>query len=563
MTAPAPASSTLTPPRVAPPSGGAAPPGAPPDGPPFQSALEESARTASAEGQQQSRQSLSGGRHAAAFSQPADAKASASSGARHARGESAFAGASFVRPGADSHTTAATPAGTAQSTPVPEPATSDSPATTPGPTIAGEQSAAALPLAAAGNASVTGLSGTTPAGTRTGTKLPAMAAAPTAVTPEPSATAADSIATPSAGMSSSAESGALPATANAHGEPTTAGAPELASPPSSTPVVASAPSTAPAAGTSNASSTSALPTPQPNTPTTGVPAPAAGAPGADASAARSAHPAAAPLAAAPSIPTPPRGASSATSARGLRLDVASDAPTAPAAPAAPGSPATPTGSMPALTQTVDPAAASSTPAASGTGQSVATPAVAPPPGDAAPLADSFAPAQPASAPSDDPTPASGYGVDLQQTIEAVHTTIELATRQGLSQARIALAPAELGEIRIHLSQSASGLVARLTADTSAGAQALNEGRAELRSSLSSLGLSAMHLDTSAFQSGAHGQAHQSAQRSLDPGLARRARTGEGEGGDTDSESDTDTTQLPDSPSGAPRSSRGALVDVLA
>ena len=204
--------------------------------------------------------------------------------------------------------------------------------------------------------------------------------------------------------------------------------------------------------------------------------------------------------------------------------------------------------MPALTQTVDPAAASSTPAASGTGQSVATPAVAPPPGDAAPLADSFAPAQPASAPSDDPTPASGYGVDLQQTIEAVHTTIELATRQGLSQARIALAPAELGEIRIHLSQSASGLVARLAADTSAGAQALNEGRAELRSYRSPRSASRRCTSTRAPSNPAP---------TVRPTSPRSARStpaspgvpgqGEGEGGDTDSESDTDTTQLPDSP----------------
>jgi flagellar hook-length control protein FliK len=193
--------------------------------------------------------------------------------------------------------------------------------------------------------------------------------------------------------------------------------------------------------------------------------------------------------------------------------------------------------------------------------SLAASAVAPPFGATAPVADSLAPTQPAPATGESAAPASGYGVDLQQTIEAVHATIELASRQGLSQARIALEPEGLGAIRIHLSQSASGLVARLTADSSAGAQALSEGRAELRSSLASLGLSAMHLDTSAFQSGTHGQAHQPAPRSLDHGLGRRAaQTGEGEGDDTDSDTDT---QLPDSSSGTPRSSRGALVDVLA
>jgi hypothetical protein len=91
-------------------------------------------------------------------------------------------------------------------------------------------------------------------------------------------------------------------------------------------------------------------------------------------------------------------------------------------------------------------------------------------------------------------PSVGYGVGLQQAIEDLHGTIQLAARQGLTQARIALEPEELGEIRIHLTQTADGLIARLTAETSTVAQALASGHAHLRQSLSSLGLHLARLD---------------------------------------------------------------------
>ena len=37
---------------------------------------------------------------------------------------------------------------------------------------------------------------------------------------------------------------------------------------------------------------------------------------------------------------------------------------------------------------------------------------------------------------------------MQEMIESIHATIELAARQGVSQARIALQPAELGEMAV-------------------------------------------------------------------------------------------------------------------
>jgi flagellar hook-length control protein FliK len=175
---------------------------------------------------------------------------------------------------------------------------------------------------------------------------------------------------------------------------------------------------------------------------------------------------------------------------------------------------------------------------------------------AVPLLDaSPAPGAPSSAPVSQ-SPASGYGVDLQQTIEAVHATIALASRRGLSQARIALAPEELGEIRIHLSQSASGLVARITASTAAAAQALTEGRAELRSSLSSLGLTSLHLDTGAFESGSQREGRAAPHSAASSSSARQAP-------DVDDESDAPSLDPPSDPTPIARLSRGALVDVLA
>lgn len=89
-------------------------------------------------------------------------------------------------------------------------------------------------------------------------------------------------------------------------------------------------------------------------------------------------------------------------------------------------------------------------------------------------------------------------VPMQDMIEAIRATIEIAARGGAAQARIALQPEELGHISIRLSQTSSGLLARVTADTAAGAQALSESRSELHQSLSSLNLPLLRLDISSF-----------------------------------------------------------------
>jgi hypothetical protein len=106
-----------------------------------------------------------------------------------------------------------------------------------------------------------------------------------------------------------------------------------------------------------------------------------------------------------------------------------------------------------------------------------------------------APAQVISTPAGaSQAPLLGQGVGMQDMIEGIRATVDLATRQGLAQARIALAPADLGDIRIHLSQTADGLLVRVTADTPVAAQALSQGRAELHQSLSTLGTTLLRLD---------------------------------------------------------------------
>ncbi len=180
----------------------------------------------------------------------------------------------------------------------------------------------------------------------------------------------------------------------------------------------------------------------------------------------------------------------------------------------------------------------------------------------APPATDQSPQAPSAIGGGAPGPALSYGVGLQQAIEAVHATIELATRQGLSRARIALSPEELGEIRIHLSQSAQGLIARVTADTPAAAQALAEGHLELRQSLHSLGLTALHMDTSAFD---HASAEQRDGRAHEPstfGATSNSRQSSDLEGDEDQDAAL-TSATATSATGARAPANGSLVDVLA
>jgi len=166
----------------------------------------------------------------------------------------------------------------------------------------------------------------------------------------------------------------------------------------------------------------------------------------------------------------------------------------------------------------------------------------------------------APTPSVQPAPAAAANApqltaraELGEMIDAIHATIELAARRGATQARIALQPEELGEIRIHLSQSADGIVARLTAATPAAAQALASGRGELHQSLSSLGATLLQLDIGMFES-REGRRQEIAG---EPGSGRTAAAPTEE---DESIAATGGATADAAPSG---SALGALVDVLA
>jgi flagellar hook-length control protein FliK len=143
---------------------------------------------------------------------------------------------------------------------------------------------------------------------------------------------------------------------------------------------------------------------------------------------------------------------------------------------------------------------------------------------------------------------------MQDMIDAIRATVEIAARAGSTQARIALEPEELGHISIHLSQTSEGLLARVTADTPAAAQALAGARAELHQSLSSLNLTLLRLDVGA--SGSREREDRSAQNSQKTNTAKASANSE----EQDSDAAVGEIDGSSQPRGAPL---GELLDVLA
>ncbi|MGO9971686.1 MAG: flagellar hook-length control protein FliK, partial [Solirubrobacteraceae bacterium] len=147
------------------------------------------------------------------------------------------------------------------------------------------------------------------------------------------------------------------------------------------------------------------------------------------------------------------------------------------------------------------------------------------------------------------------GVGMQDMIDSIRATIEIAARQGVTQARIALEPEDLGHISIRLSQTSDGLLARVSADTPAAVQALAEGRSELHQSLSSLGVSLLRLDISSFGQPQAGSREDSAGNRDGTSTARPAQ-------DSEAADDAATGELDGAGAPAPIAG-GELVDVLA
>ena len=197
--------------------------------------------------------------------------------------------------------------------------------------------------------------------------------------------------------------------------------------------------------------------------------------------------------------------------------------------------------------TAAPAQAAATPPP--TGGPATNPLLTIEPGTQAPLSAHSAAASAHDAP----------GVGMHEMIESINATIQIAVRQGATQARIALHPEELGQINIRLSQTSQGLLARVSAETPAAAQALAAGRAELHQSLSSLGVSLLRLDIGFGQPESGDRQGAFAGDPSFPGASSSSRASstleELEGPEAPDQSDASVRSA--SPIG------GALVDVLA
>jgi flagellar hook-length control protein FliK len=85
-------------------------------------------------------------------------------------------------------------------------------------------------------------------------------------------------------------------------------------------------------------------------------------------------------------------------------------------------------------------------------------------------------------------------VHLQEAVDAVRATFTAANQAGISSARISLTPASLGGIKISLTQTPDGLVARVAADHPETAQTLQQNAGDLRRSLEASGMSLLRLD---------------------------------------------------------------------
>jgi hypothetical protein len=500
---------TVAPILTAPPPTSGAPPGAPPTAHPFKDALaEEWARTANAEGQQKGsrtgdpkqRAAEHGRRDAATGPQTAPISGAAAPPA----GEPSLAGkppalpASGQPPAEPSSTTSAVVPASVLPAPAQAHAVDEgAPGSAPGAPVTEE-----TPVPAG--------SSTTPHGSPAGTAD--MPPAPLPAKPAAGETPPAPLSTPSAGADAPAAAPPAPGEA------------QEAAPPAGQPTLAPNGAPAPTEGSA----------------TTSNPGPAAGghaapeapgghaapeAPGGDLGAQR--------------LAVPPAPSQAASAARAGEAAVQAAVPLAGAAERLlSSSRSTPRSS--AAEQLLAASRPSATVAA-GTSE-VPQPGIAPP-----------APAVVAGQAAAAAAPLLGSGVQMQDMIESIHATIELAARQGMSQARISLEPAELGEIRIHLSQTGDGLLARVTAETPAAAQALVAGRAELHQALSSLGTSLLRLDIGSFGSS----------EGREDRHADAPSRSKGSAGTTDGEESIDAVGGPDESGVVSPQALGELVDVLA
>ena len=140
---------------------------------------------------------------------------------------------------------------------------------------------------------------------------------------------------------------------------------------------------------------------------------------------------------------------------------------------------------------------------------------------------------------------------MHHAVETVRLTVHAANERGVTRARIALRPEELGGVEVHLRHTAEGLSARVVAEAPEAAHLLQQAAGELRRTLEQQGLNLVRIDVGtagdeASGTGAGATGHE----------RRDGRRPQGEHAgpaDTDQPTLDRTIELPN----------GALVDVLA
>ncbi len=143
-------------------------------------------------------------------------------------------------------------------------------------------------------------------------------------------------------------------------------------------------------------------------------------------------------------------------------------------------------------------------------------------------------------------------VSLQDAVDAVRATFTAANQAGISSARISLSPASLGGIKISLTQTPDGLVARVATDHPEAAQTLQQNAGDLKRSLEASGMSLLRLDI-----GSTGQQSLSGFSGSDQeGSAPGSQTG-GDPDAVDADETSNPTEL------TIELSSGSLVNVLA
>jgi flagellar hook-length control protein FliK len=142
---------------------------------------------------------------------------------------------------------------------------------------------------------------------------------------------------------------------------------------------------------------------------------------------------------------------------------------------------------------------------------------------------------------------------LARAAETVRLTISAANQQGVSHARIALRPAELGGIEIMLAHGPAGLSARLTADTAQAAQALQRAADELQRTLADQGLNLVRLEINVASDGGSARAREDRGAPADDRTTNRNSVASDRATTADDHSEARTLELPN----------GVLVDVLA